>query len=607
MIRRLFLSILLVVGYVHSAGAETRIEMHAAADPPIVEVGAPFSYQVQALVHDGAMPTDAQPGALPHMSIRGTRQAPVPRMDMTLNGVRSIVTGVVVSWTLVADKEGSFTLGPGSVTASGKTHVAPPVKVKVVARGQAPRRADPLGSPLSPFMGLFDLGTDNARAPPEPQVEPAFGLDAPRADIAFLHATIDKFSAVVGEQVTLTVFMYEDPFAHQGQPTDVHEANTSDFLKRSVSEEDMTTKTLGYANVGGKQWRVKQIRKSALFPFKTGHLAIDPMSLTLSTARIGLRESEKLFVDVSEPPLAGRPPGYGIGDVGDMSLSAILSPRSIQQDGAVGVTVELRGSGNLLEKLPLPVGSGLEWLDVQTNEKLGDAGKGRFGGSRTFQYVLHLHKPGTIDLGDIKVPYWDPAKKSYGVARASLGLVEVKPGSTRDSGLDEAEKLLEGLPAARTQLNGVEPRSFLSERPLYWGFLFGAPALCAIAMATERVARRAHEKKESARAFPERLARDRSDEAESAVRGDDGGAAMGAVARALTAMVLAKTGVNVRGAASDVARRELEDAGVDHADGVLDVLRACEEARFSPDGTSIDEAKRTWERAKSAVAAIERS
>src|SRR6185295_12639589 len=101
--------------------------------------------------------------------------------------------------------------------------------------------------------------------------------------------------------------------------------------------------------------------------------------LTLPQARVGLRESEELVVDVSEPPTANRPAGYQVGDVGDFSLSATVTPRTIAQGGAVGVTLELRGTGNMPPQLPVPVLPGVEWLEPQVKDTLGAQQNERFG------------------------------------------------------------------------------------------------------------------------------------------------------------------------------------------------------------------------------------
>jgi len=592
-----------------------QVDVRAIAQPDTVEVGESFVYTLSATVHGPETPTELAPGATSGFTKQGSSGSAPTRMRMNINGVQSETNGLTTSFQLRADRVGTFKLGPGSVTIGGKRHPMPTASVTVVARGSAPHRPrtqspfDPFGSgpsTLDPFKGLFDLGDDNQGRDLLPPADPKLALDAPRGQVSFLHAVIDKTRAVVGEQVTLLVYKYDDPYSRQGRPADVHEATTNDFVKRSLLEDDTHGVGAGIANVGGKPWNVQLVRKTALFPLKAGHLLIEPMSLTLPQARVGLRESERLAVDVTEPPAAGRPPGYALGDVGDMSLQSTVTPRAIERDDAVGVTVELRGTGNLPAQLTLPTVPGVEWLEPQVREKLGATKSDRFGGTRTFSYVVRIHKDGPVDLGEIRLPYYDADRRTYNTTRASIGVVVVKPGPGRDAGVDPAETILADLPRGRATLEGPRAESFLADRPWFWLGIFGAPLGCAMAMGGGELFRRARERRASRSPSPDRVARERRAEAGAACDGTDGGAAMGAIARAVEADVVARTGVNLRGTPTDAGRAELEDAGApaEVAKEIAAVLAACADARFSPDGVDVAAARELWTRARAALDAL---
>jgi hypothetical protein len=588
-----------------------QVELTASVDRDTVEVGDTLTYIQQVMSHNGPVPTDPKPGATPGFTAQGVSSAPV-HMRMNMNGALDDVNGLITSWTLRADKAGTFVLGPTRITLGPARRNTPLVRVRVVERGQGGSRprtrppVDPFGgaSPLDPFKSLFDFGDDDPRPQPSPpSADPKLGMDTARAPVAFLHATIDKPNAVVGEQVTLAVYLYEDPYARQGRPGDVHEATANEFVKRSLMDDESRAVGVGTALVGGKLWNVKLIRKNALFPLKTGHLAIEPMSLTLPQARVGLRASETLFVDVAEPPIAGRPAGYAVGDVGDMALQASVVPRAIARDGAIGVTVELRGTGNLPAQLAAPVVPGVEWLEPTLRDKLGQAAGDRFGGTRTFSYVVRVHKEGAIDLGEVRLPYYDPDKRAYAVARATIGIVNVAAGPGHDAGVDEPEVVLAGMPKERRVLEGARAQSYVTERPVYWAALVGSPLACALALGAQGLVGRWRERRAAASPSATHIAKRRRGEAEEACRGTDGKAAMGAIARAVETDVLAKVGVNLRGAAGATGKTELEDAGVSaaKAESVVGILRRCEDARFSPDGVEIEAARETWASAKDAL------
>jgi len=594
------------------------IDLTGNVDASEIELGDTVTYTLEASSSTEA-PSDPRLNPPAGFTLVDSGASPT-HMVSIINGRRTDKHGLTARWRLRSDRLGTFTVGPASVAFAGGRRSGPSHRVTVVAPGtgrpkprrpQRPAPFDPFGggSPLDPFRGIFP-GIDDDLSPSDPfaglNADPNLALDSPRGPIAFLHATVDKTRAVVGEQVTLTVYLYEDLQARQGRPSDVHEATATDFVKRSLLQDETRAVHVGNAIVGGRPWAVKLVRKNALFPLKTGRLAIGPMSLTISQTRVGQRESETLHVDVSEPPVANRPAGYQIGDTGEFSLSATTAPREIDQHGAVGVTVELRGNGNMPATLPTPEIPGVEWLEPQTRDGLGPVSNDKFGGTRTFSYVVRLHKDGAIDLGEIRLPYFDPTTRAYAVARTSLGIVQVQKAAGRDAGPDVAEPLLPNLPRFRTALEGSREETFLTERPVYWGALFGAPLLCVSAIAVSGAIRKARERRASAGPAPSQVARERRAEAEAAVKRDDGKAALAAIARAFEAEILASTGVNIRGTSGDGAVRELEDAGVPEgtARSAVKILSECEDARFSPSGVSPETAQSLWKRTKEAIDAI---
>ncbi len=599
----------LVFFFVTSARADS-LEMHARVDSETVAVGDTVTYTLQALVHgSGAAASDAKPGSIAGFSLVATSQSPV-RMTSWVNGQRSDVNGIVANWTLRADRAGSFVVGPASVLAGGTRQNASTVRIVVVEPGKAPRQrrggaldpfgGSPFGSPLDPWKGLF--GMDDQEPPERPAVttDPKLALESARAPGAFLHATLDKTRAVIGEQVTLSVFLYEDESTRIGQPTDVHESTAADFVRRSLIEDETKAIAVGNALVGGRPFAVKLVRKSALFPLRAGRLLVGPMSLVLTGRSGGLRESESMVVDVSEATTKGRPTGFVQGDVGVFSLSANVAPRSLAQGAATAVTVELRGTGNLPSQVTLPVVPGVEWLEPEIHEKLGPSGGDRFGGQRTFSYVGRVRRAGTVDLGEVRLPYYDPEKHAYAVPRAALGVLQVTAQAMPDAGAEAEPPPLADLPGPRDTFEAPPTLRYADDHPATWALILGLPVLSVLVLFGQKVLGRIRARRKHVGLTPRRLALERFEEAEEAVRGADAGAVMGAIARAVEASLFAQTEVNVRGAPSDVIERELVAAGLDaeRATSLLAVLRVCEDARFSPSSVDVTHAREVWQRAR---------
>ena len=600
--------LVLIVGGARTARAQN-IDMQASVDANEVELGDSVVYSLQAMSHTKEQPADPQLPSHPGFSIVGTGSSP-SHMVSIVNGHATESHGLTTQWRLRADRLGTFSIGPGSVAFGGGRANGSAQRVTVIAPGTGrPKRRprDPFGggSPFDPFRGFFSDDSDSNDSDPFRgiQTDPKLGLPAERAPVAFLHATIDKPRVVVGEQVTLSVYLYEDLQQRQGRPSDVHEATATDFVKRSLLQDESRAILVGNALVGGRPWSVKLVRKSALFPLKTGALAIAPMSLTLPQARVGLRESETLTVDVIDPPVTGRPAGFQVGDTGDFSLSAQVTPRTLEQHGAVGVSVELRGTGNIPATLAMPEIPGVEWLEPQTRDALGPVTQEQYGGTRTFNYVGRIHNAGQVNLGEVRLPYFDPRTRSYQIARSSLGIVSVTKGEGHDAGADKVEPILANLPAARTALEGHKEQTFVTERPIFWGAIFGSPLACMLAIVCGDAVRRARERRANAVPSHEKVAKEKHAEAEAAVKGTDGKAAAAAIERAVIADVLAEHGVNLRGTAGEKAIAELTEAGVAAATAreLVAVVAECESARFAPSDVDIAPMRDLWKRAQTAL------
>jgi oxygen tolerance protein BatD len=608
--------------------AESTPQIQLQVDEDTVGVGDVIHLQMNATSAD-AMPSDPRLGATPGFTVRGQSASPT-QTHISINGNRMDRYTLVVDWALQAQRVGTFTIPSPSVAIGGARFAQQPLKVRVVAAGQAaPHRArpppvmqSPFGfSPFDPWKSLIPGidGLDSQSTPaPTISTDPKLSLDAPRGNVYFLHATIDKTSAVVGEQVTFSVYEYLDVSASdEVAAEEAHDARVDDFVKHPLLREDQDAVLAGYASVGGRTWVVKLVRRWALFPLRTGDLAIGPLSETLArpaAIRGQSRATEALRVQVSEPPLAGRPAGYLVGDVGRFSLAVQVQPREVEQGGAVGVHVDLSGTGNLPSTLDTGAREGVEWLTPETHDAVGPVGHDAFGGKRSFDYVVRMKKPGNIDLGTLALSFWDPEQKRYEVARAPIGFVRVAPSSAAATPADSTPEILPGLPPPRAALQGVSPeRRHADDTALFWIGGIGAwPAAFALAVAGRAAGRRARRSWRRRRISPAADLKQRVALAHAACQGKDPRQADAAIARALEAASIVHAGVSVRAAVGWAVVDELERAGVarNAATCVADLLRECEAARFSPDSTNElaarDAARDRWARAQQAIQGLEK-
>ncbi len=454
-----------------------------------VAVGDVVNVSVR-LRDEAAQAQNLNPGT--GFEVLGTRQSSEFSLGTTVD------QSTVFVWTLRAKALGTYKLAPTFRFADGTVAAA---AVRIDVTNDAPRRKPQQQQPdpwsMSPFAPFFADPVEPAPRRRErelPLLPDSFTLAAPRGSNAFLHATIDKKSAVVGEQITHAVYLYERHGRSEIGFNDAHEPALADFLKRPLLSLKSPTKLLGDANVGDEPWVVRLVTKNALFPLRTGKLTVGPMRIGVLNRPSTTRESETFIIDVTDAPMAGRPPGY-LGDVGSFRIRSNVKPREVEAGGAVAVDIDVEGTGNVPTKLDPPETASVHWHDPTTHDSSG-ASDDLITSKRTFTFVVQLKKPGHVNLGAISLPYWDPALHAYQTLRAELGEVNVTGSAVTDEKKDDKTVFLESLPEPRAVLSSPRdaPRYVSDSRAFFalslvppFGFLLGNRSLRGLRSLRDRL------------------------------------------------------------------------------------------------------------------------
>ena len=201
--------------------------------------------------------------------------------------------------------------------------------------------------------------------------------------------------------------------------------------------------------VGGARYRPFVFAR-ALFPLRAGVLQVPPARLvyTLGGGTIFGRQERQTAstpartVVVRELPSDGRPRDFA-GAVGVYRLAAQLERGSGRVGDAVQLSVRVEGVGNV-KLLPAPA---LEIPDVTVSpagESIAvDSTDLIVRGSKTFRFLLTPRREGTVELGSVRYPYFNPVSGTYDEATAPVGTLQVAPGTTvaADEDVPEVERL----------------------------------------------------------------------------------------------------------------------------------------------------------------------
>lgn len=576
------------------AAAQTNLNTEFSAQR--VEVNEPFTVEVTLMSSDSGNVTSAKlpvPGG-----IRARGPSTQSRSQLTItNGQMMRQTGVTLTWTLVAEKPGTYRIGPPSLEFAGQTFKGNARSVEVVpegAGGPRARRPDPFdpfgmfpGFPGFPGMGRggFPFPDLDDQEPQAPLVPPDFQIDRALDPLAFLVAKATPRKVVVGQAVSLKILAYGARGVFS--PVNPTEPSREGFLSFDVEPDAQGVQM----SVGGQTYIAQKLRDLVLFPLKSGTLRIGSMGFGFkgrgyppSPGAMGLmRESAPIDITVVEPPLKGRPPGYRIGDVGQYKLEASVDPKIIKQGEAVSVVAKLEGTGNVPAKLDVPQQNGVDWMEPTQIEKL-EARDGNVHGSRTFTFVVRLDTPGTIDLGELSLPYYNPDRSAYEVARAVLGTVrvEAQPGQA-PAVVNAPNDRLKDLLAPPTAL-GPAPKtpSYFADSPSFFGVLALGPLSVLALSGLSRLGQTLGHRRRVRQATPARRAAIELEAARKSAQAGDHLAACAALDRALHLAVEATTGLKSRGVLRSELGRELESRKVpkELASEVVALLETMENARF---------------------------
>lgn len=561
------------------AFAEPELKTRISTSRP--EVSEPYTIQLSALVQPGE-PVPGDPQLKPPKGATIVSGPNVGQSVVVINGAARV--GIDATWQLVSNAPGKIKFPAPTVLWAGRRFAGQPIELDVVKASGRPRRSNnPFLLPGGPGLGGFGFpfGLDPLEEEQQlPPIDDKLELASAPDKHVFLHAKADRTTAVVGEQVTVTFYLYYDINCSRDE---YHDAESSDFLRHSLLTDPGAERLRdSRARAGGRTYNVKFLDRVALFPLRTGDLHVGSIRQYFTAREIGrhvLRESEDLVIRVTEPPRKDRPAGYKLGDVGRFSVSANVEPRKIPFGGTLAVTARVSGNGNFPQSLGIPERTGVEWIDPEKRESISAQG-GIIAGYRTFGYVVRVKEAGKINLGKIDLPHWDPTTRKYQVASADLGTVEVlpeKPGPTvsalesptaaasaGSSGTnDAAADSFANMPGTRTSLGSYQP----APAPAFDGprlyVALGAPPLAyAFFSAGIAAARRLRLRRAAGAVSPERLANTALDEAAKARSTGDVKAVCAGIERALHHAIKAATDLESRGILLDELANELEDAGL---------------------------------------------
>lgn len=340
-------------------------------------------------------------------------------------------------------RSGNFTIPGASAIVDGKVMQSNSLQVEV-------RQAGPGGS--------FNNTIEDLETETESELQPGEDINKKIARNLFLKVNASKTSCYVGEPLMVVYKVYSRLNANS------QVVKRPSFTGFSVLEMvDSYDSKPEVEKLNGIYYYTNIIRKVQLFPLQEGSFNLDPAEIEslvkfvkVSDPATRRNEIRKLFnepgtapappsvvqykttlrtqpVAIAVKPLpADKQPEDFKGAVGKFTLSVRMPVKTVHKGDLVKIQVVINGSGNLSLLSP----PAIQWpagVDTADPVVLENFNKYSFPltGSKTFEYSFAAIDTGNVEIPVIKLPYYDPADKTYKVASSDSMLLHVEPNLTR--------------------------------------------------------------------------------------------------------------------------------------------------------------------------------
>ncbi len=377
-----------------------------------------------------------------------------------INGKRSY--SKTYSYFLAPKKRGKFTIGQAEITIEGNVYKTTPIEVEVTAAVEEPTDGN-----NSEYVASENI---------------------------HLVAEISNTNPYLNEAITVVYKLYVSPRINVSDWRQIDNPTFSDFWSQNIDMQRLQVESGEYK---GEPYRYVVLRKTVLYPQKTGKLDIEPLTLSVSVEVPGNRRdifgnrfyetvdktiaAGKRTINVKPLPQEGRPAGF-TGAVGkNLRFSVAVDKQELNATESLQAKVQVSGQGNLkLFDLPgLTVPSSIEQYEPEFAEDVRTNLSG-MQGSITNTYTLVPQTRGKYPIPPISFSYFDLNSETYKTLTSEEILLNVKTapaGQATASG--SAGEMNRQVPLAANQFRYIKLKTNLQpvgQEPfirsvLFWSLL----------------------------------------------------------------------------------------------------------------------------------------
>jgi len=318
----------------------------------------------------------------------------------------------IYSYILQPERKGAITIRQAAIEYNGQVYKTNPIKVTVT--NAVAQERDPNDRPQG--------GNGN--------------------ELLQLVAEISKTNPYVNEPITVVYKLYFNYINVTGFK-ELAKPKYNDFWNQNIDVKQLSVEQGSFQ---GQQAYYVVLKKTILYPQKSGRLTIEPLSLDIGVQMASNRrdmfgqmittEGNKVVsagaktINVKPLPETGKPEGF-TGAVGKFNFTVTPSKTTLKNGEGLDLIVSAQGTGNMkLFTLPKPVvPNALEMYDPVHDESVTTSLSG-MSGRITDKYTIVPQYRGKYAIKPMQFSYFDLTTGTYKTITSKEIMVDVLDGPT---------------------------------------------------------------------------------------------------------------------------------------------------------------------------------
>lgn len=494
------------------------------------------------------------------------------------------------------ERRGKLSIGQAEITVDGQVYKTSPIEIEVTAAVDTPNQS----------RAVAEAG-----------------------DGIHLIAEVSKSQPYLNEGIYVVYKLFLSPTVNIRNWRPLDDPKFEGFWSQNINIDQLELKE---GEFGGQPYRYVELRKTVLYPQKTGELKIEPLSLAVSVevptdrrdffGRRTYDVVEKNFsantktIEVRPLPEEGKPEGFS-GAVGEFDFELKANKKELDAQTSLELTSEVSGKGNLklfnLPKIQTP--SSFEVYEPERNENVRTSSLG-MRGSITEKYTVIPEFKGDYVIQPTTFSYFNPRTNSYETLQSSPISIQVNSGPERP---EETTKVAandsggtQNIISSKSNFNYIKLNTNLKAKdqtqffqsPLYWTLFFLPFLSIPLMLIFGKVKNRGIDQNQLQLKRANKLAKRYLSEAKKNI--GDSKAFYESLERALHNYMKARLKIQTLDMQKDKIQELLSDKGVSQGTrkNFIKILENCELARYTP--TVTKDMQNDFEKAAKVISEIDK-